>query len=145
MFPSAVVYQNTCGGKTITFTGTPNAPMTYLEGFAFLNESRRESLIHLLSSELPLYYDGCEEVYLKGAYTSDGKLFCAIFNFGYDPIEKISLVIPKTIEKVEILAPDGTYQTFTFLETQNRITISHTAYPLDPVILFLTPTSDNKI
>lgn len=138
LFPSAVVFRNSLGGKVITFAGMPNARPDYIEGFAFLNESRRESLIQLLSSELPFYYDGCEEVYLKGAYMRDGRLFCSIFNFGYDPLENPRLATDLPIQKAEILSTDGSYREIGFEKTDNGIKINMTVNPVDPVILILT-------
>ena len=104
-----------------------------------MNESRKQTLAKLLGQEMPLFYDGCEEVYLKGARMEDGRFFCAIFNLGYDRIQSIALSICFDTATVQVLLPDGTYAACPFTQTEHGICVEATAYPLDPVILILTP------
>ena len=80
-----------------------------IEAFSFLNESRKNQLIKLFEAtgELPLYFKGDEEMYLKAGDLPDGSLFCAAFNLGTDPIDNLELVIYRDVNKIEKLNPEG--------------------------------------
>ena len=139
LFPGVTRFQNALGGTVVVFSGTPTAQFVYNEAFAMLNESRKQQLIDILakSGNLPLYYPEDAEVYVKAARTEDGRLFCALFNVGLDPLDEIPLVVDRTVTSVRYLLPDGSYANAAFTADGNRITVDLPAYTLDPVILIL--------
>jgi len=139
--PGVTVYKNELGGTAITFCGATMTKFNHEEAFSFLNESRKAQLIDLVKEfgDLPVYYPGDAEVYLKAAYMPDNTLFCAFFNIGLDPIDKVELVCPRSITSVEILSADGkrTPCAFTRCEETGLIEIDAPVYTLNPVAIFL--------
>lgn len=141
LFPGSTVYRNELGGLVVTFCGTPRAEFNLAQAFAFLNESRKQQLVRLLqrAGELPVYYPGDEEVYMKAAETPEGELLCALFNLGTDPIEALSLMVEKTPAKIYALQPDGTRAEIPFRMDGNTAILDIPCHTLTPVILFLSP------
>lgn len=139
LFPGTTIFKNELGGITFTFSGTPVANFSLTEAFSFLTYSRKEQLVNMLkmANELPLYYTGDEEVYLKCADMENGDIFCALFNIGLDPIEKIELECSFTPTKIEYLTPDGERETVNYKLNGERVEIDMSANTLTPVILFL--------
>ena len=140
LFPGSTVYKNSLGGTVVVFAGTPEAVFIYFEAFSFLNETRKLQLVKLLkdTGNLPIYYKGDEEVYLKAGIMKDDSLFCAISNTGFDPIEEITLCVEKNYKKVEKLSCDGKWEECGFEVNGDVITIDVPAYTLQPVILKLS-------
>lgn len=139
LFPGTTIFKNELGGIVFTFCGTPVANFNLTEAFSFLSYSRKEQLINMLKTtgELPLFYAGDEEVYLKCADTQNGDTFCALFNLGFDPIEKIQLECSFIPTKVEYLTPEGQREEVGFKMNGDRVYIDMSANTLSPVILFL--------
>ena len=137
LFPGTTVYSNELGGKSIVFSGTPVTEMNYTDAFSFLNYSRKQQLINLLKDELPVYYDGTEEMYMKAAYMPDGGLFCALFNLGFDPVYEISLVTGMKASSVMWLTPEGEFSECRFSKTENGIVIQKTLLPLHPMMIII--------
>lgn len=138
LFPGTVVYHNERGGMVVTFSGTPQAAHTLSEAFSFLNESRKKQLIALMQSagELPVYYPGDEEVYLRAADMEDGALFCAVFNFGLDRIEALELVFDREISHIEMLTPEGERCPLEFERIGQTYRLPVSCCTLEPVVLF---------
>ena len=139
LFPGTAVYHNSLGGTVFTFCGTPKAQFNIVEAFSFLNYSRKQQLIRMLqrTGELPVYFPGDEEMYLRAADLPDGGLLCAAFNIGLDPIDRLQLVTEKPVVRAEKLLPDGTRGAVTFSEENGVLTLETACNTLDPVILFL--------
>ena len=139
LFPAVTVYKNPLGGTTVTFCGATKTEFNHLEAFSFLCESRKNQLVSLMKQygDLPVYYDGDEEMLMKAAYTPENELFCALFNLGLDPIEEIALVCDKPVERVQKLQPDGSRADVSFRTENGVLFVEAPAYTLDPVILFL--------
>ena len=139
LFAGSTIYKNELGGIVFTFCGTPVANFDISEAFSFLSYSRKEQLVNMLkmTGELPLYYKGDEEVYLKCADTQNGETFCALFNLGFDPIDKIELGCEFTPSKVECLTPDGEREELSFTIDNQSIIVDKNANTLEPVILFI--------
>lgn len=140
LFPGCVVYENSFGGRIVTFAGSPQANFNISEAFSFLNLSRKQQLVEILdaSGELPVYYPGDEDVYFRAADMDDGGLFCAIFNLSSDPIEKTELVVKKEIVCIKRIAPDGAYQSVAFEKIGvGRIRLDCLCDHLEPVVLLL--------
>lgn len=139
LFPGTTVYKNSLGGTVIVFSGTPVVESNYLEGFSFLNWSRKQQFVNLLSEcgQLPVYYEGGEEVYLKSAKMPDGKLFCSLFNFGFDIIEEVVLVTEKEISNVQVIDNDGKLKKCEFSVKDEKVIVNYPVYTLNPVIFII--------
>ena len=87
--------------------------------------------------ELYIYYPGDEEMYFRAAKINDGSAFCALFNLGFDPIEKIKLVIYDDVNEILKLMPDGTYQSVSFEKDEETYVVDSECITLEPVILII--------
>lgn len=141
LFPGTTVYKNKLGGTTVVFAGTPVTQMNYVEAFSFLTYSRKQQFIRLLRNlgQLPVFYPGDEELYLKAAHTPDGRMFVSLMNLSFDPIDEIRLTVEGKVSQAEILLPDGSFAECPFRTEGSDITLSANADPLQPVILLLKP------
>lgn len=139
LFPGVTVYKNELGGTIAVFSGTPVADFNISDAFSFLNYSRKLQLISILKrmGELPIYYPGDEEVYLKCADMNDGCVFCSVFNIGLDPIDKLELCCDFSAKKFEALMPDGTTQEIAFSLNGEKYTLDIECNTLSPVVLFI--------
>ncbi len=139
LFPGVTWYENELGGRVVVFSGTPDTEFNYIEAFSLLNQSRKEQMIDLLSrsGNLPIYYPGDCEIYLRAAYMPDGGMFAAVFNLSPDTEENISLVCEKIPSRVMTLMPDGTSREVEFSCNGKLVTINKSAQILDPVVLLL--------
>ena len=139
LFPGVTSYKNSLGGTAVVFSGTPITRFHYAEAFSFLNESRKAQLVSLLRElgNLPVYYEGDEEVYLRAAKTACGSLFVCLFNIGTDPIDEITLSVEKAYTGVDVLTPDGKWQSADFTQDGEHLTVRVPAVTLAPVAMIL--------
>ncbi|MBQ4108656.1 MAG: hypothetical protein IJC80_04565, partial [Clostridia bacterium] len=139
LFPAVTVYKNELGGTVITFSGTPVSEFNLVEAFSFLTYSRKKQLIKLLekTGNLPIYFPGDEEVYLRVAECKGGEYLAAVFNIGLDPIEDLSLNCQFTPKDVSILTPKGEKEKIPFTFENGKISLGIEAKTLDPVVLFI--------
>lgn len=139
LFPGSVTYKNKHGGLAFIYCGTPKTPYHISTAFSFLNSSRKKQLAKVLerAGELPLYYPNDEEVYLRAGKTASGETLCAIFNIGFDPIEKLELCITNEVHEIQKLMPNGTRCSLKFKKLHDRYGINTECNPLDPVVLFI--------
>jgi len=139
LFPGTTVYKNKLGGTVIVFSGTPVAPMDYLNGFSFLTYSRKQSLIKMLkeTGNLPIYYDGHEEMYVKSGKMPNGERLLAFINIGFDPVEEIVLGTELPIKKASWLTPDGKLKKAKVRRENGKVIVKKGINTLDPVILIV--------
>lgn len=139
LFPGSTVYQNKLGGTCVTFAGTPVAPYTYTDAFAFLNSGRKQQLIRLLkeTNNLPVYYPGDAEVYLRAGFLPDGSLMTAVFDISFDPLEKLELVVEKKVAEVSILCGDGSFAPCSFTQEGDTLVVDHEVQPLLPAVFVI--------
>ena len=139
LFPGVTSYKNSLGGTAVVFSGTPITRFHYAEAFSFLNESRKAQIVSLLRElgNLPVYYEGDEEVYLRAAKTACGSLFVCLFNIGTDPIDEITLSVEKAYTGVDVLTPDGKWQSADFTQDGEHLTVCVPAVTLAPVAMIL--------
>ena len=137
LFPGTVIYKNSLGGTVFTFCGTPRANYNITEAFSFLNYSRKQQLIAMLkqAGELPAFYPGDAEMYFRAADMPGGELFCAAFNIGFDPIEKLEIVFDRAVTRIEKLMPDGTRKEIAFVQEGEKYILDTACYTLDPVVI----------
>ena len=140
LFPGTTCFKNELGGTVIVFCGTPVSEFHISEAFSFLNYSRKEQMINLLkmTKEMPVYYPNDEEVYFRCADMDDGRVFCALFNIGLDPIENVELVCDFEASKFEKLMPNGSLKEIKFTKKNDRYILDIFAQILDPVVVFVS-------
>ncbi|MBQ8146080.1 MAG: hypothetical protein IJ039_04795, partial [Clostridia bacterium] len=140
LFPGVTGYTNELGGKIFVFCGSPTSKYSISSGtFSFLNYSRKEQLIDMLkdTGEMPVYFPGDEEVYLRVADINESKLFCTIFNLGFDTIENVELVCDFNAKSFSCLTPNGDTIPVAFKKEGNRYILDISAKTLDPVVIFI--------
>lgn len=139
LFPGVVSYKNELGGLIVTFSGTPKAAFNFQEAFSFLNESRKAQMTDLLKTcgELPVWYTGDAEVYMRCADLPDDSYMAAVFNIGLDPLDDLPLACDRPVKRVQRLMPDGSRADVTFTADGERLNVNVPAGILDPVVLFI--------
>ena len=139
LFPGVTLYRNELGGTVVVACGTPDTEFHFTTAFAFLTESRKQQFAEILkeTGNLPIYYSGDAEVYMKTARTADGKRFCAIFNIGLDILDDLPLTTDEKVTKVQILQKDGSFADCNFEKTADGVVLNTPVYTLMPVILML--------
>ena len=140
LFPGVTRLDNSFGGETIVFCGTPDMPFQYFTAFSLLNETRKKQFINILSrrEHLPLYYPEDGEIYLRAGYLDNGEIMAAFFNLGMDQLEDVSFVSRSKVTKVEKLNPDGTRSVCAFTEADGIIRVQEMLNTLIPVVLFIS-------
>ena len=125
--------------NTVVFAGTPNADHNYMEGFSFLNESRKKQLIDIFkrAGALPIYYDGDEEVLLRAGRIRDGRLLSCFINLGYDPLDELDLGINFTPSEISYLDPDGGEVSLDFEMTECGVKVMCELSPMYPLVLLI--------
>ena len=138
LYPGSVYFENSLGGKVITFSGSVNTPLQY-QYFSFLDESRKYQLIKLLEKcgHMPVYYPDDAEVYLKAAEHDDGSLVVAFFNIGLDELDSITLFVNREVKNVKFLNKNGEREAVPFTKKGNIIDIERRVGVLDNAILYL--------
>ena len=139
LFPGSTVYKNAVGGTVVTFSGTPVAEYTYTDGFGFLQYARKLQLINILkeTGNLPVYYPGDAEIYLRAGIMPDGSLFTVVFDISFDPLEELELVVDRDVKQVKTLCADGTYAECAFVQKDDKIIIDIEVQTLLPVVLII--------
>ena len=139
LFPGCTAYKNELGGNIIVFCGTPVADFHLDTAFSFLTYSRKLQLVSILRDlgKLPIYFPGDEEVLLKVGEINDGRRLCAVFNTGFDRIEKLRLFCDFDVKEILMLMPNGTERKVEFSRDGDLYTLDVPCYTLEPVILFV--------
>ena len=137
--PAVTVLPREGGKITVTFCGTPNANFNYMEGFAFLNETRKQQLVSLLqrAGALPVYCEGDDEICLRAGYLADGTLLVAVFALGVDPIDELRLCLTSVPTQITALTPSGEEEALSFSCDGNLCTVHRRVETMDPLILLL--------
>lgn len=137
LFPAVTSYENSLGGTIVCYSGTPNARFVYFEAFSMLNQSRKTQFENILKStgNLPAYYKGDAEVYVKSGVLKDGGQIVALTNLSYDILEDFKLGGLETATSVKMLTPDGDFVDCDFSILNNTLSINSVLYPLQPLIL----------
>lgn len=139
LFAGVTVYNNSLGGRVCVFCGDPKVEHRIATAYAFLNYSRKQQFIRLAkdTGELPLYYTGDAEIYLKSAELDGEKLFCSMINLGFDPLDEIPLYIEKKVKRIEKLMPNGKYKKVKFKKNGDKYIVDSICNTLEPVILVI--------
>ncbi len=138
--PAVTLLERENGRLTVVFAGTPNVDFNYMEGFAFLNETRKAQLIALLqrAGALPVYLVGDDEVCMRAGYLDDGTLITALFELGIDPIEAPKLFLENKPKSISIMLQDGSLAPVEFSESEGGVySLNVKVEPLYPVILLI--------
>ncbi len=138
--PAVTKYDRGNGKFTVVYCGTPNAEHLYTEGFAFLNETRKQQFIKLLSEAgaLPIYLPSDNELCLRAGYLDDGRLLAAIFNLSYDPEEQTVLYLEKEPTSIVYLNENGKEIPVSFKKNeQGFYVLDASCEPLYPTVLLI--------
>lgn len=137
--PAVTVLPRENGKITVVFCGSPDAEFLYTEGFAFLNETRKQQLISLLrrANALPVYCEGDDEICLRAGYLADRRLLVAVFSLGTDPIEGLRLHLDQKPEKITVLTSNGSEAPVAFTYADGVCTVQHRVEILDPLLLLI--------
>ena len=139
LFPGVTVYKNALGGTVIVFCGTPVSEFNLSDAFSYLTYSRKEQFISLLSKtgEMPLYYPGDEEMYLKCADMDDGRMLAFMVNIGLDPIENINICCDFNVKSIKMLTPEGGEKELSFEKNGHTYVLNTDSNTLQPLVLFI--------
>ncbi len=140
LFPAVTMFKNKLGGNIIVFCGEPRSTGKFEQVmFSYLNEARKEQLADILekTENLPAYYVGDEEIYLRAGNKQNGEMLVSVINIGFDNTENICLKINKKITKARMLNSNGEYANVEFAQCNNIYTFNIPAKTLTPVILNL--------
>ena len=140
LFPASTKYKNPLGGTSIVFCGTPVAEHHYLlDGFSFLNETRKLQLTSLLTAEnlLPIYFAGDIEVLAQAGKLNDGSTLAVFTNLSYDILNKLEIYCNAKINSIEKMKPNGEFETVAFKQEDNNVIVDTCVNPLDPVVLII--------
>ena len=109
--PGCTIYRNKLGGTVIVFAGTPPS-FGQLSAFGFLCENRKRQIIRLMScaAELPLYYTGDVDMYMRGGILPDNSMIGVLFNLGTDQLDSVELFVDRNFDKVEYLSKEGNWE-----------------------------------
>lgn len=128
------------GRLSVVYCGIPKAKFNYGEGFAFLNEARKDQFVTLLkrANALPIYYDGDNEICLRAGYLNDGGLLAAVCCIGFDLMDTLDLYLEKKPQNIQLILPDGTAKEVSFKEVRKDIyELDVRVEPMYPVILII--------
>ena len=138
--PAVTRLQRENGAYTVVFCGSPDAEFNYMEGFSFLNESRKKQLILLLSDAgaLPVCALGDDELCLRAGRLADGRLLTVILPLGVDGGESFVLRLEKAPARILRLLADGGERPVSFEKTgENEYRIAEKLEAMLPIILII--------
>jgi hypothetical protein len=138
--PAVTKFMREDGKFTVVYCGTPDAIHRYTEGFAFLNETRKQQFIKLLSEAgaLPIYLPSENELCLRAGYLDDGRMLAAIFNLGYDPEEETALYLEKEPTAIAYLNENGEEIPISFTKNEEGFYVMPVSCePLYPTVLLI--------
>lgn len=140
LFPGSTIYNNPLGGTTVVFSGTPDTKFNYMEAFSFLCSSRKKQFINILSktSDLPVYYPGDLDIYMRAGYIDSDRLLCVMFNISLDMLEEITLVLDRNFSKIEMIMPDGSYKECDYKITDGVVHILESINVLEAIALIIS-------
>ena len=129
------------GGKlTVVYCGTPMCDFNYMEGFAFLNETRKKQFVTLLKRAgcLPVYCDTDNEILFRAGHIADGRLMTFTLDICTDPMDELDLYLEKKPTSAQILNADGTESEVEWEEKGDGIySFNVRVEPMYPVVLFV--------
>lgn len=138
--PAVTMLERENGNISVVYCGIAKAEFNYIEGFAFLNETRKKQFVDLLSKadELPVYYDGDCEICLRAGYIEDGRLLASVYNLSYDPLDELSLYLKNKPESITLIDSHGEEIDLEFKDTGNDIySLNVRVEPLYPVVVII--------
>ena len=138
--PAVTLLDRGNGKLSVVFAGTPDAEHNYMEGFSFLNESRKRQFVDIFTraGALPIYYEGDEEVLLRAGRIKDGRLLAAFINLGYDPLDTLDLVCDFVPAEITYLTSDGKEERLDFTLCENgKVTVNTELSPMYPLVLLI--------
>ena len=110
-----------------------------MEGFAFLNESRKAQFVSLFAraDALPIYCVGDDEICFKAGKLADGRLLATVYNLGIDPVEGLRLYLKDKPQNISMMLPDGSETPVSFTANGDVYTLDIRMETLYPAYLFI--------
>ena len=139
--PAVTVLEREGGTLSVVFCGSPDAAFNYLEGFAFLNETRKRQLADLLirAGALPIYYTGDCEILIRAGRLGEAELFAAVLNLGFDVDESLELYLENTPKSIKRMLPTGEWESVDFsVADGGRVVLDAQAQPMYPLYLVIS-------
>ena len=114
--PATTSFKNESGNYCVVFCGSPKCEPSYMEGFSFLNESRKEQLLELfaLCGGMPAYVVGDEEISMRGGYLEGGEMLLCLTPLGIDPADSLEIYLESAPESIELMGRDGGFAEIEF-------------------------------
>jgi hypothetical protein len=140
LFPAVTAYERADKKLSVVYCGTPNAEHNYMEGFAFLTETRKRQFVELLKrvGALPVYYPGDAEMCVRAGYTADGRLLAAFFNLGFDPLETLPVSIEGEVERITVIDKNAEERELEFVVGDGGIyELDGRCEPMYPVVIMI--------
>lgn len=128
------------GKLSVVFCGSFSYNFDYMQGFSFLNETRRAQFISLFTraGALPVYLASDDEICMKAGTVTDGRMLISIYSLGVDPMENLPLFFEKDPESISLIMPDGSEMPLAFTKTEEGVfLIKVRVETLYPVILLI--------
>ena len=128
------------GRYTVVFCGTPDAAFNYMEGFSFLNESRKHQLVGLLkdAGALPAYAVGDDEICMRAGRLRDGRLLVVLLPIGVDGGESICLYLESAPGRIARLSSSGEEKEVLFTQTaENEYCLQEKMEAMLPIFLLV--------
>ncbi len=138
--PAVTVYRRPGGQLSVTYCGSPDAEFTYDEGFAFLNETRKNQFVALLkeAGALPIYCVGDDEICFRAGYLGEDRMLAAVFELGIDPMDSLKLYLEKAPKSICMLDCNGEENAVEFSPCGDSIyDVKVRIEPMNPVILII--------
>ncbi len=139
--PAVTLLDRGEGKISVVYCGTPDAEHNYMEGFSFLNESRKRQFVDVFSraGALPIYYEGDEEVLLRAGKIKDGRLLASFMNLGYDTLDELDIVCDFVPAEITYLNHDGKEIKLDFVLGEcGRVKVMTELSPMYPLVLILS-------
>lgn len=131
--PAATLFKNELGGTVLVF-----ASETGERGwFSYMRYPRKDFFLQIFNKVEPFsfWYPADAEMYARTKRLADGSHLVALFNFGWDPLEKIELGFSKKPLSAQILRKNGKWEDCKFSVSGGVATFSERLEPMYPVIL----------
>ena len=138
--PAVTTLKRDDGKISVVYCGSRDAECNYIEGFAFLNASRKEQFVELLkeADALPIYCDGDDEICLRAGFVTDGRLLASVCKLGIDPLDSLKVYLAKEPKSIFMLEENGEEQPVEFEALgDNLYEIKQKVETMNPLVMLI--------
>lgn len=114
--PGSVLFRNAAGGTVVTMAMLLPGREHGLQDYYAWNETRKKQILSLLDRLAPLdarggvCHPGDAEILLRSGTAAGGSRVWVALDFGFDPLDELTLAVSEMPESVERLQPDGSWR-----------------------------------